>query len=248
MVRKAFILSAGLGTRLGKLTEEQPKALVEVMGIPMLQLTIDGLMKQGITDILVNVHHFPKQIMEFILKKDSFGANLKISDESGELLDTGGAIWKASGFFEGNEPVLVHNVDVLSNVDIQDMSNQLEETDGIALLCIRKRASGRALLFDNGLRLAGWTDTREGRFKWVRNPLNSYLSFGYSGIFLAKGAFARHLPYRGRFSLIDAWLKMAAEFPIYGYPDPGSYWFDLGTPEKIEAAETFLKARRQQDI
>ncbi|MCF6170542.1 MAG: NTP transferase domain-containing protein [Bacteroidales bacterium] len=240
---KAFILSAGLGTRLGPLTATKPKALVEVNGKSMLENLVLHLKNQGIQQFLINVHHYAEQLIQFVKDKNSFGVDIRFSDESLQLLDTGGAIQKAAGFFEGNETVLIHNVDVVSGVKLKELAGCHKQRKALVTLCLRKRNSGRALLFDEKMALTGWTHLGKKEFKWVGPPQSNFNSFAYSGICLAQPGFAEKLPFTGRFSVIDAWLTMAQTERILGFEDKSDYWFDLGTEEKIASAENyFLKA------
>lgn len=245
---KAMILAAGLGTRMGELTKDKPKALVPVNGVPMLGMLIERLKKQGIHKFMVNVHHFGQQVIDFIENSNRFGVEVMVSDERDELLDTGGAITKAKSFFNGNEPVLVHNVDVLSDLDLKKLSDCHRESGALATLVVRKRKSGRALLYDDNMQLTGWTNSVKGEYKWVNKPVEDFTTFAYSGIYLADPLFADKLPFTGRFSIIDAWLEMAKTERILAYPDNSGHWFDLGTKEKIKAAEKYLTPTEQQKI
>jgi len=240
---KAMILAAGLGTRLGELTTDKPKALIPVNGIPMLGLVIGQLKKQGIRKFLVNVHHFGDRVIEYIEKNEQFGVDIEISDERNELLDTGGAIRKAKEFFMEDEPVLVHNVDVISDINLKNLMAHYLKTGACATLVVRKRKSGRALLFDDKMQLTGWADLEKKNYKWVNGPVEKFITFAYSGIWMAGREFVEKLPFSGKFSIIDAWLEMAKTERIIGWSDTSAYWFDLGTPEKIRAAEDFLKKR-----
>ncbi len=235
-----MILSAGLGTRLGEVTRDKPKALVAVNGMPMLRLLIERLKKQGIKKFMVNVHHFGQQIIDYIGKNNGFGVDISISDEQDELLDTGGAIWKARDFFQGTEPVLVHNVDVLSGINLNELLSHHEKTVALATLVVSNRKSGRALLFDDKMQLTGWADLENNIYKWIDGPVENFSVYAYSGIYLARPSFAEKLPFTGRFSIIDAWLAMAKTERIIGWPDNLSAWFDLGTKEKIKVAEKYM--------
>lgn len=247
MIRKAFIPAAGMGTRLGKATGDRPKALVKVNGVPMLELVIERLKGKGINHFMVNVHHFSRQLIDFLSRIKYSGVQIEISDETNELLDTGGAIKKAIRFFEGNEPVLVHNADIISEVDLSELEMFHKENRALATLCVRKRKSGRVLLFDEEMNLTGWKNTVDESYKWVSDPADSYLDFAYSGIYLADRRFARLLPMTGKFSIIDALLKMAGTHRILGYLDRSQYWFDLGTEEKIKIAESYLRDQMSFD-
>ncbi|HEY9114768.1 MAG TPA: sugar phosphate nucleotidyltransferase [Bacteroidales bacterium] len=238
---KAMILAAGLGTRLGKQTAEKPKALVKVNGAAMLENLIESLKKQEIKNILINIHHHGQQVIDFVQEKENFGIDISFSDERNELLDTGGAIKKAAGFFEGNEPVLVHNVDVYSEINLNKLLEYHKKMKSFATLCVRKRSSGRALIFNDEKQLAGWTNLDECKFKWVNESMNYFETFAYNGLFLADPQFAANMPFEGKFSIIDCWLKMAKTLKITAYIDESPAWFDFGTAEKINKAEQYLK-------
>lgn len=240
MIGKAFIPAAGLGSRLGEMTKNMPKALIEVGGTPMLEMTITRLKQQGVNHFMVNVHHFAEQVTGFIKKKKYFKTNVEISDESKQLLDTGGAIRRAREFFKGDDPILIHNVDVISQVDLNSLANYHQKQKALATLVVRKRDSGRALLFGDDMKLVGWANLEKGEFKWVHKPIKSFQGYAYSGIYIVDPGFASKLPFRGKFSIIDAWLEMAKSETIIGYHDKSPVWFDLGTPEKIEKAEKRL--------
>lgn len=241
MIGKAFIPAAGLGTRLEELTRHKPKALVEVNGTPMLELTIERLKKAGVNKFLVNVHHFGDEVIDFIHQKNHFGVDLQISDERSKLLDTGGALVKAKPFFEGNEAVLVHNVDVISEVDYNALLDWHKKNEAGVSPCVRQRKSTRALLFSEMMQLRGWANFKTSEIKWVISPLQNYLELAFSGIYLIEPGFVNRIPFKGKFSIIETWLEMAKTERIFGYLDSSPNWFDLGTPGKLKIAETYLK-------
>jgi len=234
---KAIILAAGLGSRLKSITKRMPKALVEVNGKTMLEHTIITLKEQGIVDFLINIHHFGQDIIDFVKHNNNFGVNISISDERGKLLDTGGAILKAHDFITGIEPVLVHNVDIVSSVSITDLYNFHTKSNSIATLCVRERESGRGLLFNTNMQLVGWTNTEKNLFRWVDNHLPDYKLFAFSGVYIISPNFTSKIKLTGSFSIIDAWLNMAKNDAISGYIDTSKIWHDLGTFEKIRNAE-----------
>jgi len=163
---KAMIFAAGLGSRLKPLTDTMPKALVPVAGRPMLEHVILKLKAFGFTEIVINIHHFGEQILEFLKVNDNFGLTIHISDERDVLLDTGGGIRKASSFFENSdEPFLVHNVDILSNVDLKELYDYHLQTDGLATLLVSQRKTSRYLLLDAEKRLCGWINKDTGQVK-----------------------------------------------------------------------------------
>lgn len=237
---KAMILAAGVGSRLGSLTANKPKALVEVNGMCLLERLILKLNQQGIEEFMVNVHHFPDQIIQFLQERNQFGLNISISDERNALLDTGGAIRQAKDFFSGSEPVLVHNVDVISEVDVQALLAYHLQQQALVTLCIRNRETNRKLLFNDQLQLVGWRNLQTQTYKWVCEDMTQYEAFAFNGLYLVSTGFADHLAFDGRFSIIDAWLEMAQQHKIIGYKDVSDHWFDLGTAERIQQAGSYL--------
>jgi len=241
MIKQAFILAAGLGTRLGKQTENKPKALVELNGKPMLQLVMENLINKGINEFIINIHHFGQQILDFLHQHNNFRATVYISDERNLLLDTGGAIARAKAYLSINNPVLIHNVDVIAEPDLQKLEDFHNKNKALATLCVRQRPSNRQLLFDDKMNLVGWENVPTKEFRWVEKVMTNFYEYAYSGIYLTDPEFVCNLPFRDKFSIIDAWLKMASSHNIIGYHDKSPVWFDLGTEEKIREAENFLK-------
>ena len=242
---KAIILAAGLGSRLKHVTHDKPKALVEVDGIPMLESVILKLKSQGINELLINIHHFGQSIIDFLDTKNNFGVDITISDERDLLLNTGGAILRAKNFILGNEPVLVHNVDVISNVNIKELLMYHTEKRSIATLCVRQRDSQRGLLFNNKNLLIGWTNLVDKKYRWVTHSCTDYSLFAFSGIYIINPDFVNHITQTGIFSIIDTWLDIAKNHPISGYIDTSSIWHDLGTMDKISDAEKKLNSREK---
>ena len=239
---KAMVFAAGLGTRLRPLTDTMPKALVPVCGKPLLYHTICKLREAGYDQIVVNVHHFPEQIRNYLAGND-FGIQIDISDESAELLETGGGILHARGFLDGGtEPFLVHNVDIVSNLDIPWLRSQTRP-EALATLLVSERQTRRYLLFSNDMRLVGWTDVSTGE---VRSPYPGLdashcrrLAFGgihniSPRIFQAFEA----LGFSGRFPIMDFYLKACAEYPVYGVVVPDLTLVDVGKMETLTQAET----------
>lgn len=232
---KAIILAAGLGSRLKNITSNKPKALVEVNDIPMLEIVINNLKKQGVNRFLINIHHFGDMIIDFLKSKNYFDVDISISDERAELLNTGGAILKAHDFVIGDEPVLVHNVDIISDVDILSLYKYHIDSSSIATLCVRKRNSTRGLYFNKNMHLAGWANLDKNQYRWVNNICADCILFAFSGIYIISPAFVKKIEQKGEFSIIDTWLTMAKSEIISGYEDVSDTWHDLGTVEKINA-------------
>jgi NDP-sugar pyrophosphorylase family protein len=234
---KVFIPAAGLGTRLGPLTRDKPKALVEFNGMPMLGGLIRRLKAQGFDRFCVNIHHFGDQVLDYLQKNDFFGVDLVISDEREQLLDTGGAVKKAGSFFEGTESVLVHNVDVYTDLDYHKIVKEHERSGALVSLLVRKRNSTRKLLFDEHLALKGWKNLTTGEYKWSSGPVTNYTERAFSGIYVASPDFPLKIKSNGKFPVVPVWLDLVKDHIIKGVDHSQSLWFDLGTPEKIKEAE-----------
>ncbi len=240
---KAFILAAGLGSRLVPLTHHKPKALVPVNGKPMLQNLIERLKKQGFDELLINVHHFGDLVIDFLKDHDNFGISIAISDERDRLLDTGGAIVKAGWFFKGKKPVLVHNVDVYADMDFVQLLHQHKQSKALVTLVTRDRVSSRKLLFDDRNLLKGWKHLQNNEIKWVGKPVPGVVERAYSGVYVASSTYPDLIRRQGSFSVIPEWLDMAARASIVGVEHNEGLWFDLGSVDKIKEAESKLKMR-----
>lgn len=239
-----MILAAGLGTRLGDITLKKPKALVEVQGTPMLHRLLIHLRQEGIEQVCINVHHFADQIIESIRKENNFGLDICFSDEKSELLDTGGALLAAKDFFTGKEPILIHNADILTNLNFRQLHHFHVQNKAAATLFVSGRNSSRALLFDKQKQLTGWTNHTTGEFKWVSKPMTDFSAQSFNGVWLSDPEFIHQIPFTGKFSIIDAWLTMAKENRILGFQEDDCAWFDLGTSNKIAAAASFLNKKQ----
>ncbi len=224
---KALILAAGLGTRLRPITSSIPKALVVVDGKPLLQHALEHLKQYGIHDVIINVHHFPEQIIRFLKKHHNFHIEIAISDESDELLETGGGLQKASWFFQDGEPFLVRNVDVLSNLNVEKLLKSYEERAGLGTLVVRDRPSSRYLLFDDTMQLSGWENRKTGE-RIICREGNELFPGAFSGIQILSPEIFSLIIERGKFSLIELYLRLARNQSIHGYLDYDSYWKDVG--------------------
>ena len=197
--------------------------------------------REGFSNIIVNVHHHAAQIVEFLKRNQFQGASISVSDESGELLDTGGAILKARWFLDGKDPFLVHNVDIISDISLQSVLTAHMAKGGLATLSVSHRQTKRYFLFDNMLRLKGWTDTSSGEIKWAGDPIEQPQKLAFNGIHIINPEFFNLLEEEGRFSIIDTYLKLAEDHIIFGQVQPGKTWFDLGKPDQLEVVASFLK-------
>ncbi len=236
---KAMIFAAGLGTRLRPLTNNKPKALVKVGDMPLLEITIRRLKQAGFRELVVNVHHFANQIVQFLEDHHHFGCQIDISDERELLLDTGGALYHARDFLRG-APFLVHNVDVLTDLDLQAFYQAHLQRGGLATLAVQKRPASRQLLFDDDFRLSGWRDTRNDKEVICREGVARH-PFSFSGLHVVDPALLDHMTGdRKVFSIIDFYLDVGKKEALYGYDHSKGVWLDAGKVPALEKAERIL--------
>ena len=236
---QAFILAAGLGTRLKPLTNYLPKALVEVNGVSLLEHNINKLISFGCKHIVVNIHHFSEKIIEHISNKN-YNADIFISDETNQLLDTGGALLNAKNYFDFSKDILVHNVDILSKIDFNDFYNHHKTENNLATLAVSQRQTSRYLLFDKNNKLCGWENTKTNE-KLISNNGTELIPFGFSGIQIIKAELIDLIENKGAFPIIPEYLKLSASYPIYSYIHSQDIWVDVGKIEAIEKAQRLLE-------
>ena len=260
---QAMIFAAGMGTRLKPLTDTMPKALVRVGGEPLIKHVIQNLSEAGVDRIVVNVHHFAQQIIDYLTENDNFGLDIRISDESAGLLETGGGIKHAAQLFATDAPILIHNVDILSNVDLRrfyqraggllkadapvdasmDVSAPTSADAPDALLLVSERKTQRYLLFDNTMRLVGWTNIATGEVKSPYPDLDpkACRMYAFAGIHALS---PRMLPlmqqFPDRFSIIDFYLQTCATHRIEGFAKDNLLLMDIGKLDTLAQAEEFL--------
>ena len=255
-----MILAAGLGTRLKPLTDTMPKALVPVGGTPLLDLNIRRLQQAGYDRFVVNIHHFAQQIVDYVRQQD-YAPLVHFSDETAQLLETGGGLKKAAPLFRDDEPILIHNVDILDNVDYAWFARQ-HQPDEDAVLLVSKRKTKRYLLFDNAMRLMGWMNKETGEvkspFPWLRtaeltlgddlevtshhSPLTTHLyAFAFSGIHsFSPRLFPLMERFPERFPIIDFYLSVCHRAHIVGLVKPDLQVLDVGKLDSLSEAEKFL--------
>ena len=241
---KALIFAAGLGTRLRPLTDTMPKALVPVAGVPMLERVLCKLRDAGLDSFVVNVHHFAEQIERFLAEKDNFGVPVAISREEREPLETGGGIRHAAPLLASPAGrFLVHNVDILSDLDVRWFLAQ-DDPESLATLLLIDAPADRYLLFDDEMRLVGWTNVRTGE---VKSPFlpdfdpSKYRRYSFCGIHIVSEAvFDRMASWPEKFSIIDFYLQQAAENKIRGVLAPDLHLIDIGSPAKLAEANALL--------
>ena len=237
---KTMIFAAGLGTRLKPMTDTMPKALVPVGGRPLLQILLEKLARHGCTEAVINVHHFADMIEEWCASHDT-GVSIRFSDERAELLETGGGIRHAMPMLSGGR-FLIHNVDILSNADLTQFYAQGEGR--AATLLVSERKTQRYLLFDESMRLVGWINEATGQVKSPYPDLqpDKCRRYAFSGIHqIDPVLFPRFEGWPAKFSIIDFYLSICSEVPIYGYVQEGFRLMDVGKLDTLAQAEVFLE-------
>lgn len=236
---KAMIFAAGLGTRLKPLTDRMPKALVPVDGRPLLQIVLQKLRRAGFDDIVINVHHFADMIETWCQSE----TGIRLSDERQELLETGGGIKHARPLLQDCQRFLIHNVDILSNVNLEVFMQAGEKHE--ATLLVSQRDTQRYLLFDNDMRLVGWTNLKTGEVKSPYPGLNvdECQRFAFAGIHqMSTSLFPLMDEWPAKFSIIDFYLAVCAQHPIYGYIQPDLRLMDVGKLDTLAEAEAFVRS------
>jgi NDP-sugar pyrophosphorylase family protein len=240
---KAMILAAGLGTRLRPLTNGRPKALVEVAGRTLLEITLGRLRAFGVNEVIVNVHHFADMVVEYLARNNNFNMRIEISRED-VLLDTGGGLKKAAWFFQedstrAQEPFILHNVDVISNIDLESMLQFHGQRNALATLAMQARESSRYLLFDEHLRLAGRLSAKSQQAEFVRPSRQLDIqAMAFSGIHIISPRLLPMMTEDGAFSIIASYMRLAGQQEnILAFRADEYSWRDLGRPESIALAE-----------
>lgn len=222
---KAMIFAAGLGTRLRPVTDKVPKAMVEVGGQPMLKIILDRCHMAGIHEVVVNVHYLPQVIENFLMTYIRPGMKVHISDESDDLLETGGGLLKAKNFFNDGQPFLIANADILTNIDIEMFMQTHIQLGGLATLAVRSRNASRKLLFDKHGKLLGRA-TGEG----------TGFELAFSGYHIVDPKIFDHITRTGKFSIMDWYIDICRQEDIFAYPHQEDIWIDVGTVAKLEEA------------
>lgn len=240
---KAMILAAGLGTRLKPFTNTTPKALVPILGKPVIEHVILKLKSQGFNEIIINIHHFGDQIIDFIKSKNNFDIKIEFSDERDKLLDTGGAIKKASWFFDADESIIIHNADILSDVDLLAVYNNHIESKAMATLVVNERKTSRYLFFDQNNNLKGWMNEKDGKTISSSNfDAFAHHKLAFFGIHVLSGdaiSYMNSLP--DKFSIIDFYLSICDKESVHAFIANDNYMVDVGKLESLKDAEEFIK-------
>ncbi len=230
-MKQAMIFAAGLGTRLKPLTDTMPKALVRVGGQPLLWHVVMKLRAAGFQRVVVNVHHFAQQIVDYLKANDYFGLDIRISDETGGLLETGGGIKKAQSLFDTSSPILIHNVDILSNLNLQAVYEA-----GQSVLVVSQRQTKRYLQFDDDLRLIGWKNVETGQVKGREGR-----SLAFSGIHVfSPSLFPLMALWPERFPIMDFYLQACSDHLIRGYEATNLRLMDVGKLDTLDEANDFI--------
>jgi len=237
---KAMVFAAGLGTRLKPVTDKIPKPLIEINGKPVIEYVLERLIKNGVDEVIINIHHFGSQIVDYIDSKKSYGIRIEFSDESDLLLDTGGGLKKAYWFFNDSKPFILYNGDILSDIDLKKMYNAHAASGAIATLAVRNRKTSRYFLFDKNNILCGWRNSKTEE-EIIKRQYSSELSpLAFSGIHIINPLLFRYFPGEVKFSMVELYLNMAPEEIIKGYDHSGDKWIDIGKPESLKKAELYF--------
>ena len=236
-----MILAAGLGTRLRPITDEIPKALVPVGGIPMLERVARRLIEAGVDRLVINVHHHAQKVVRFVEERDGFGVDTRISEERERALETGGGLLHARSHFREDAPFFLHNVDIVTRVPLSDMYRAHTEGSPLATLAVSGRDSSRMLRFDNA-GLQARVDRRAGESEEAREPEGPAAEFAFAGIHVLSPRVFDLIDERGAFSIIPPYLRMAgAGERIVPYDIGGALWMEIGDPDRLERARRFMR-------
>jgi N-acetyl-alpha-D-muramate 1-phosphate uridylyltransferase len=236
---KAMILAAGLGSRLKPWTDHHPKALAIVNGKSLLQRNIEYLQQFGIKDVVVNVHHFASQIAYAITNNNGWGGTITISDETNEVLETGGGLVKAKELLQGTENFVLMNVDMLTDLDLNKMIAQHEASQAMATLAITDRNSSRVFLWNDANELCGWRNILNGDEK-IMKPNQELHSNAFSGFHIIHNSIFDFITQRGKFGMVDVYLDLCEKHKIIGFDHSGGKLLDVGKPESIAQAEAIF--------
>ncbi len=233
---KAMILAAGLGTRLKPLTDHTPKVLLQAGPYTLLQFAILKLKSVGFSELIINIHHHGQAIIDYLAENRNFGCSITLSDEREALLDTGGGIKKAAWFFSDDQPFIVYNADIVTSLDLAHLYQHHCESPYMATLVVRSRKTSRYLLFDEFMHLKAWENTATGEKRMVQMNSLPLIPYAFSGIHVISPKLFPLMENQERFSIIDTYLRIAAEHTIGGFVDESLLWADAGKPDSLAAA------------
>jgi len=236
---QAMIFAAGLGTRFKPWTDNHPKALALVNGKSLLQRNIEYLQQYGITDIVVNVHHFADQLIDAIENNKGWGSQITVSDERDEVLETGGGLKKASSYL-GSDNIVIINADILTDMDLKAMSDYHQREQPLATLAVTDRNTSRYFLFDTNNIMCGWRNTKTGEEK-ISRKANQFVPKAFSGLHIISKKLLPLLTQEGKFGIVDVYLGLSKTHIIKSFDHSGSHFVDVGKPESVAIAEQLFK-------
>jgi NDP-sugar pyrophosphorylase family protein len=235
---KAMIFAAGLGKRLGTITENIPKALVDINGKTALHLAVEKCSNQGFDDIIINVHHFADKVEAEVEHLTKTGFKISVSDERGMLLETGGGLYKAREFFDNN-PFLIYNVDIISDLDLSSLYRYHLKMKGLATLAVRNRPGNRFFLVNDSGRICGWRNRATGEEILTGKAQGDLSEIAFSGLHIVEPEIFNYMK-EGIYTMTDLYLTLSEKHKIYTFRDDSGYWGDIGTPESLEFAKKHL--------
>jgi NDP-sugar pyrophosphorylase family protein len=238
---KAMIFAAGLGKRLGSITESIPKALVDINGKTALQIAVEKCSAKGFDEIIINVHHLAYMVEDEVKRLNKIGFRISVSDERGKLLENGGGLYKAREFF-GKDPFLLYNVDIISDLDLSALYRLHLEKKGLATLAVRHRPGKRFLLIDEDGRMRGWRNISTGDEILAGVSGEGLSEIAFSSLHIVEPEIFNYME-EGIYSLIDLYLRLAPEHKIYTLKHDEGYWVDVGTPESLEYVRELLSKK-----
>lgn len=239
-----MILAAGIGSRLQPLTLNKPKALIKINETPVLELVIKKLIRYGFDEIIINVHHFAEQIINFLKKNKNFGIKIFISDEKNQLLNTGGGIKNASWFFNNCQNFLLYNVDILSEINLKDFYNYHINNNSLVSLAVQKRETSRYLLFDDEMNLGGWENKKTNEKIIISGKKKNLIPFAFNGIHIINTDIFELISEQGSFSIIDLYLRLSSERSIKAYDIGKTLWIDIGKINSLEKARKIFNTKK----
>ncbi|TCO08724.1 nucleotidyltransferase family protein [Natronoflexus pectinivorans] len=242
-----MIFAAGKGTRLKPYTNQCPKALVKVGELTMLEIALRKLSRIGIERVVINVHHYAEQIIKFLKDYPAGNMEILISDERELLLDTGGGLLNAQMLFDEEEPILIYNVDVLTNAPIEKLIEYHVENDNLVSMMIQKRDASRFLHFDDTLQLSGWSNPKTGETTTSITVAQTE-KYGFNGIHIIEYEVLDLITKTGAFPIVPEYLELSKAFPVKGWDDWSGEWFDIGTPEKLEKVNEFIASLSKKQL
>ena len=236
-----MIFAAGLGKRLGSITENIPKALVDINGKTALQIAVEKCSAKGFYEIIINVHHLADMVEDEVKRLNKIGFRISVSDERGKLLENGGGLYKAREFF-GKDPFLLYNVDIISDLDLSALYRLHLEKKGLATLAVRHRPGKRFLLIDEDGRMRGWRNISTGDEILAGVSGEGLSEIAFSSMHIVEPEIFNYME-EGIYSLIDLYLRLASELKIFTLKHDEGYWVDVGTPESLEYVRELLSKK-----